>query len=84
MFKWLKKKLGILSLQTRVANLEKDSTRIYRAIGRIENKARINKRPMRYDEIERDRKNRKKESKAKGRIRYENNIIEPKLPEIPR
>ena len=60
MIKWLKKKLGILSLQKRVATLEKDSVRIYKAIGRIENKARIGKRAMRYDEIERERKRRKK------------------------
>ncbi len=60
MIKWLKKKLGILSLAKRVETLEKDSVRIYKAIGRIDNKARTGRNPQRRDEIERDKKRRRK------------------------
>lgn len=60
MIKWLKKKLGILSLATRVEYLEKDILRIYKSQNVLENKTR--NRPQRYDQVERARKRRHKSS----------------------
>lgn len=55
MLKWLKKILGIITLEER-------TEKSYRAINRIEKKLGMveTKRPLRYDEIERDRKHRRK------------------------
>lgn len=60
MINWLKKKLGILSLARRVELLEKDVIRIYKSQNTLENKTR--NRPERYDQIERARKRRYKDS----------------------
>ena len=59
MKKWLKRKLGILSLQTRVAEIEKDLTRIYKSQNVLENKTRTG-RALRQDEVNRARKRRYK------------------------
>ena len=50
---WLKKKLGI-------PELHKDLNRAFSRIDRIEKTTRIGRRSMRYDEVERARKNRYK------------------------
>lgn len=60
MIKWLKKKLGILSLARRVELLEKDIIRVYKEQNRFEKSARIGRKPQRYDQIERARKRRQK------------------------
>jgi hypothetical protein len=59
MWKWLKKKLGILSLATRVEYLEKDIIRINKNQSTLANKTRIG-RAMRYDEKQRVQKRRRK------------------------
>lgn len=60
MIKWIKRKLGILSLARRVELLEKDMIRLYKATNTLENKSR--NRPERYDQVERARKRRYKNS----------------------
>ena len=62
MWKWLKKKLGILSLATRVEYLEKDIVRIYKSQNVLEKKTRKTGRPLRQDEVNRIRKRRYKKS----------------------
>lgn len=58
MIKWIKRKLGIVSLARRVEFLEKDMIRLYKATNTLENKSR--NRPERYDQVERARKRRYK------------------------
>ena len=60
MFKWLRKKLGIIDVEKNVVDLHRDMQKAFNRIDRFENKARINKKPMRYDEIQRARKRRRK------------------------
>jgi len=62
MIKWLKKKLGILSLMTRVEYLEKDIVRIYKSQNILEEKTRKKGRSLRQDEVNRNRKRRYKNS----------------------
>ena len=50
---WFRKKLGII-------DVEKILVCQHKAIGRIENKIRMRKQPQRYDEVERQRKRRRK------------------------
>ena len=55
MLNWIKKILGIIELEER-------TEKSYRAVNRIEKKLGMveTKKPQRFDEIERDRKRRKK------------------------
>ena len=62
MIKWIKRKLGIFSLMTRVEYLEKDIVRIYKSQNILEEKTRKTGRPMRQDEVNRARKRRYKNS----------------------
>jgi hypothetical protein len=60
MLKWIKRKLGILSLQTRVTQLEKEVTGVYKEQNRLEKKTRIGKKPLRADEVNRAKKRKRK------------------------
>ena len=60
MIKWITRKLGILSLARRIEYLEKDMVRLYKSQNTLENKTR--NKPQRYDQVERARKRRYKNS----------------------
>ena len=60
MLKFIKRKLGILSLMTRVEYLEKDIVRLYKSENEGEAKTRRTGRALRQDEVNRARKRRYK------------------------
>jgi hypothetical protein len=59
MIEWLKTKLGIITIEGRLALMHHDIGEINKYLGL---QARASNESQRYDEIERDRKRRKKNS----------------------
>ena len=60
MFNWLRKKVGIIDVEKNVVDLHKDMQKAFNRIDANANKSRIHKKSMRYDEIQRARKRRRK------------------------
>jgi hypothetical protein len=73
MIKWLRKKLGIIDVENRVAYLHKDINEAFNRLDKIESpqqsaRRKARKESQRHDEIERERKHRKKDHlRGKGK-----------------
>lgn len=60
MLKWLREKLGIVQVEKELTRIYKTVNRLDSKLGKLENRARSGRRPMTHGEVERAQKRRRK------------------------